>query len=125
MRNINPWTHIGPLTHVSLGFPKKRRLRPQNSFGSSGPEKLLKIVSCAETEKLKEPMEGGSNGLVQDVVDLLAGVLDAFNKFGFLRQYMCRLCLCNRMRYGNIRRCYAGGQIDGVLVLTVYRNLCG
>ena len=39
-------------------FPKKRRLGLQNSSGSSGPEKLLKIVSCAETKKLKETMVG-------------------------------------------------------------------
>ena len=39
-------------------MPKKRHLGPQNSSGSSGPEKLLKIVSCAETEKLKETMVG-------------------------------------------------------------------
>ena len=39
-------------------IPKKRRLGPQNGSGSSGPEKLLKIVSCAETEKLKETMVG-------------------------------------------------------------------
>jgi hypothetical protein len=39
-------------------FPKKCRLRPQNGSGSSGPEKLLKIVNCAETEKLKEAMVG-------------------------------------------------------------------
>ena len=39
-------------------MPKKRRLGPQNGSGSSGPEKLLKIVSCAETEKLKEEMVG-------------------------------------------------------------------
>ena len=37
-------------------MPKKRRLGPQNSSGSSGPEKLVKIVNCAETEKLKETM---------------------------------------------------------------------
>jgi hypothetical protein len=40
-------------------MPKKRRLGPQNDFGSSGPEKLLKIVNCAtikETGKLKETM---------------------------------------------------------------------
>jgi hypothetical protein len=40
-------------------MPKKRRLGPQNGSGSSGPEKLLKIVNCAtikETEKLKEKM---------------------------------------------------------------------
>ena len=38
--------------------PKKGRLGPQNGFGSLGPEKLLKIVSCAKTEKLKEKMVG-------------------------------------------------------------------
>ena len=35
-------------------MPKKHRLGPQNGFGSSGPEKLRKIVNCAtikETEK--------------------------------------------------------------------------
>jgi hypothetical protein len=40
-------------------MPKKHRLGPQNSFESSGPEELLKIVNCAtikETEKLKETM---------------------------------------------------------------------
>jgi hypothetical protein len=40
-------------------MPKKRRLGPQNNFGSSGPEELLKIVKCAtikETKKLKETM---------------------------------------------------------------------
>ena len=37
---------------------KKRRLGPQNGSGSSGPEKLLKIVSYAKTEKLKETMVG-------------------------------------------------------------------
>jgi hypothetical protein len=40
-------------------MPKKRRLEPQNSSGSSGPEELLKIVNCAtikETKKLKETM---------------------------------------------------------------------
>ena len=47
MRKIGPWTH------VALRFPKKRRLGPQNGSGSLGPEKLLKIVNCAETEKLK------------------------------------------------------------------------
>ena len=42
-------------------FPKKHHLGPQNSSGSLGPEKLLKIVNCAtikETEKLKEAMVG-------------------------------------------------------------------
>ena len=46
------------MTHVAPCFPKKRRLGPQNGFGSSGPEKLLKIVSCVETYKLKELMVG-------------------------------------------------------------------
>ena len=48
-------------THVAPGFPKKRRLGPQNGSESLGPKKLLKIVSCAtikETEKLKETMVG-------------------------------------------------------------------
>ena len=47
--------------HVALGISKKRRLGSQNVFGTSGPEKLLKIVNCAtikETEKLKEKMVG-------------------------------------------------------------------
>jgi hypothetical protein len=42
-------------------MPKKCRLGPQNSSGSSGPEKLPKIVNCAivkEIEKLKETMVG-------------------------------------------------------------------
>ena len=47
MGNIAPWAH------VALRFPKKRCLGPQNGSGSLGPEKLLKIVNCAETEKLK------------------------------------------------------------------------
>ena len=37
---------------------EKRRLGPQNGSESSGPQKLLKIVSYAETEKLKETMVG-------------------------------------------------------------------
>ena len=37
---------------------KKHRLGPQNSSGSSRPEKLLKILSHAETEKLKKKMVG-------------------------------------------------------------------
>ena len=44
------WTHVAP------SFPKKHRLGPQNGFRSLGHEKLLKIVSCAEIEKLKELM---------------------------------------------------------------------
>ena len=42
-------------------MPKKRHLGSQNGCGSSGPEKLPKIVNCAtikETEKLKETMVG-------------------------------------------------------------------
>ena len=39
--NISPWTYVAPR------FPKKRCLGPQNGSGSSGPEKLLKIVNCA------------------------------------------------------------------------------
>jgi len=42
-------------------FPKNHRLGPQNGFGSSRPEKQLKIVNCAtikETEKMKEIMVG-------------------------------------------------------------------
>jgi len=39
-------------------YPKKRRLGPQNGSRSSGPEKLLKIVNCAKTKKLKEAMVG-------------------------------------------------------------------
>jgi hypothetical protein len=46
------------MIHVAPLFPKKRHLRPQNGSGSSGPEKLLKIVNCVETEKLKEEMVG-------------------------------------------------------------------
>ena len=39
-------------------MPKKCRLGPQNGSRSSGPEKLLKIVNYAETEKIKETMVG-------------------------------------------------------------------
>jgi hypothetical protein len=42
-------------------MPKKRRLGPQNSSRSLGPEKLPKITNCAtikEIEKLKETMVG-------------------------------------------------------------------
>ena len=52
---MKPWTHVAP------SFPKKCRLGPQNDSGSSGLEKLLKIVNCAtikETEKLKEIVVG-------------------------------------------------------------------
>ena len=43
---------------VAGAMPKKRRLGSQNGSGSSGPEKELKIVSCAKTKKLKETMVG-------------------------------------------------------------------
>jgi hypothetical protein len=46
------------MIHVAPYFPKKQRLRPQNGSRSLGPEKLLKIVNYAETEKLKEEMVG-------------------------------------------------------------------
>jgi hypothetical protein len=46
------------MIHVAPRFPKKHRLRPQNGSGSSGPEKLLKIVNCVETKKLKKEMVG-------------------------------------------------------------------
>ena len=46
------------MIHVAPRFPKKSRLRPQNGSGSLGPEKLLKIVNCVETEKLKEQWWG-------------------------------------------------------------------
>ena len=44
------------MTYVAPRFPKKRRLGPQNNFGSSRPKKTAKIVRCAEIYKLKEPM---------------------------------------------------------------------
>ena len=46
-------------------------------------------------------------GLLQDAVNLLVDVLNAFNKYGFLislRQYMCVFCLCSHMRHGNINQ---------------------
>ena len=43
---------------IAATYPKKRRLGLQNDSRSSGPEKLLKIVNCAETKKLKEAMVG-------------------------------------------------------------------
>jgi len=49
------------MPHVGPNFPRKHRLWPQISFGSSRPEKLPNIVNCAtnkETEKLKETMVG-------------------------------------------------------------------
>ena len=55
-------------------------------------------------------------------MDLQADMLDEFSKFGFfisLKQYMCGLGLSSHMRYGNIRQWCFGGQIKGVLVLTL------
>jgi hypothetical protein len=46
------------MIHIAPRFPKKRRLRPQNGFESSGLEKMLKIVNCAEAEKMKEAIVG-------------------------------------------------------------------
>jgi hypothetical protein len=37
------------MIHVAPRFPKKRRLRPQNGFGS---ENLLKIVNCQNGQKI-------------------------------------------------------------------------
>jgi len=57
--------NIGP-SHGPVGFPKKCRLGPQNGSGSLGPEKLLKIVSCAtikETENAERDSCGGPNGI--------------------------------------------------------------
>ena len=51
---------------LPLDSPKKHCLGPQNGFGSSGPEKLLKIVSCAiikETENAERDNDGGPDGL--------------------------------------------------------------
>lgn len=45
--------------------------------------------------------------LIQDSMHLFKDVLDAFNKpsyFISLRLYMCRLCLCSRIRHGNINQ---------------------
>ena len=39
-------------------MPKKHHLGPQNGSESSGPQQLLKIVSCDETETLKETIVG-------------------------------------------------------------------
>ena len=44
-------------------MPKKRRLGPQNGSESLGPEKLLKIVNCAETEKTEIDNGGASSGI--------------------------------------------------------------
>jgi len=46
-------------------------------------------------------------GLLQDVMNLLENVLDAFNKpscFVSLGLCMCGLCLCSHMRHGNINQ---------------------
>ena len=44
-------------------FPKKRRLGPQNGSGSSGPEKLPKIVNCATNKKTERNNGGGPSGI--------------------------------------------------------------
>ena len=51
------------MDHVTPGFPKKRRLGPQNGSGSLGLEKLLKIASCAETEKNERDIGGAPSGI--------------------------------------------------------------
>ena len=58
IENVDPGTKINFLEKL---MPKNRRLGclgPKNGSRSSGPEKLLKIVSYTETEKLKETMVG-------------------------------------------------------------------
>jgi hypothetical protein len=42
------------MTHIFFGglMPKKRRLGPQNGSGSSGPEKLPKIVNYQNCQKI-------------------------------------------------------------------------
>jgi hypothetical protein len=53
------WTWVESARVARAFNAKKHRLGPQNGYGSSGLEKLLKIVNCAtikETEKLKETM---------------------------------------------------------------------
>ena len=52
------------MIHVAPFFPKKRRLRPQNGSESLGPEKLLKVVNYAETEKNERSNGGGPSGIV-------------------------------------------------------------
>jgi hypothetical protein len=37
---------------LTARYPKKRRLGPQNGSGSSGPEKLLKIVNYQNCQKV-------------------------------------------------------------------------
>jgi hypothetical protein len=49
---------IGKIYLRTTTYPKKCHLGPQNSSKSLGPEKLLKIVNCAKTKKLKEAMVG-------------------------------------------------------------------
>ena len=53
----------GPWTHGTPDFPKKRRLGPQNGSGSSGTEKLLKIVRCTETKKIERNDARGPIGI--------------------------------------------------------------
>ena len=58
-RMIAHWKDLSEDYNISIAtYPKKRRLGPQNSSRSSGPEKLLKIVNCAKTKKLKEAIVG-------------------------------------------------------------------
>ena len=45
-------------------MPKKRRLGPQNGSGSSGPEKLLKIISCATIKETENAERNNGGGLV-------------------------------------------------------------
>ena len=55
-------------------------------------------------------------------MDLMADVLDVFNKYGCfisLRKYMCGFYLCSHMRYGKISWWCVGGHINGVFVLIV------
>ena len=61
MKHQNYGPRLGKLVFQLLGDVTSAydlHLGPQNGSRSSGPEKLLKIVSCVETEKLKETMVG-------------------------------------------------------------------
>ena len=53
------------------------------------------------------------------LADLLENMMNALNKFGFLRQCMCGFYLYNCMRYDNMRHRCTRDQIDGLLVVTV------
>ena len=65
--NYNFWKrNIDPSTHVAPRFPKKHHLGAQSGSRSSGPKKLLKIVSCAtikETKTAERDSCGGPNGI--------------------------------------------------------------